>query len=308
MKKKSSSQASWSLLSEGVSGARVEAHILRSALNQVLSALDDQPQVKEAVYTLCGDSFSNMELHLSKMERDLDRTSYALITMGDAFYRQQLTHEDRELVDQASVFVPKPTPTIVEDAMRRAANMKPSLLRAKEEVTETIYSLERGFDLPFSYKFDLSNSLLKVVFMDSTYGSGYYNEYEILSASKQAEAVYNKITNRRGESLIPSVKIEMDPSTIFISPTAFTEGRKASTRRIAGRVFYASSSVDVLKALSRVEGVEDLQEDDGVITFIMDKFENKDIEEDIKRELSKLRQHTKFEKGSFTGLGMVHFD
>ncbi len=210
MKKKSSSQASWSLLSEGVSGARVEAHILRSALNQVLSALDDQPQVKEAVYTLCGDSFSNMELHLSKMERDLDRTSYALITMGDAFYRQQLTHEDRELVDQASTFVPKPKPTIVEDSMRRTANTQ-LFEMAKEELKESISDV--SVEMDFDYKFQQTGSILKVVFKDTRSEFG----YDTFTAEAQAETIFHLMTDSKGDSHIKGLKAQVKGGVLYFT-------------------------------------------------------------------------------------------
>ena len=47
MKKKSSSQASWSILSQGVSSARVEAHIVRTHMNQMIEAIKENPQLAE---------------------------------------------------------------------------------------------------------------------------------------------------------------------------------------------------------------------------------------------------------------------
>ena len=125
MKKKSSSQASWSILSEGVSSARVEAHIIRTHVSQMVEAIKQHPQIAEEVYKRCGDNFEAIPKHLSKMERSLDRTNYALISMGGDWYRQRLTHEDREMVDMASKYNPTPFPsTSKQSSIERVAKMK----------------------------------------------------------------------------------------------------------------------------------------------------------------------------------------
>ncbi len=110
-RKKASSQASWSILSQGVSSARVEAHIVRTHMNQMIEAIKDNPQLAEEIYKRCGDNFEALPKHLSKLERSLDRTNYALISMGSDWYRQRLTHEDREMVDMASKYNPTPFPS-----------------------------------------------------------------------------------------------------------------------------------------------------------------------------------------------------
>lgn len=111
MKKKSSSQASWSILSEGVSSSRVEAHIIRTHINQMIEAIKENPKLAEEVFKRCGDNFEAIPKHMAKLERSLDRTNYALITMGKDWYRQRLTHEDREMVDMAAKYNPTPFPT-----------------------------------------------------------------------------------------------------------------------------------------------------------------------------------------------------
>lgn len=123
MKKESSSQASWSILSEGVSSARVEAHIIRTHINQMIKAIKENPKAAELIYKLCGDNFEALPKHLSKLERSLDRTNYALISMGSDWYRQRLTHEDREMVDMAAKYNPTPFPSTSKqsDMYRQAA-------------------------------------------------------------------------------------------------------------------------------------------------------------------------------------------
>ena len=111
MNKKASSQASWSILSEGVSSSRVESHIVRTHVMQMIEAIKEHPKLAEEIYKRCGDNFEAIPKHLSKLERSLDRTNYALITMGSEWYRQRLTHEDREMVDMASKYNPTPFPS-----------------------------------------------------------------------------------------------------------------------------------------------------------------------------------------------------
>jgi len=88
--KKSSSQASWSLLAEGVSSARVEAHNIRSFFDQMKSSIDSNEDLKEDIYKMCGDNLLSIPKILDKLERNLDKTNYALIVMGKDFYRQKL--------------------------------------------------------------------------------------------------------------------------------------------------------------------------------------------------------------------------
>jgi len=107
MKKRASSQASWSILAGGVSDARVEAYRLHIAINQMVEAINKSPVVDE-IYRLCGDNFLTIPNALSNIERYLDKTNYALITMGSDFYRQRLPHSDREMVDLAAKYNPAP--------------------------------------------------------------------------------------------------------------------------------------------------------------------------------------------------------
>ena len=108
--KKASSQASWSLLAEGVAEARVQTHVLRTFQQQLKSSIDqcEDPALKEEIYALCGDNLLAIPQTLAKIERALDRTNYALICMGKDFYRQRIPHSDRELVDMASKYNPTP--------------------------------------------------------------------------------------------------------------------------------------------------------------------------------------------------------
>ena len=82
--------------------------------------------------------------------------------------------------------------------------------------------------------------------------------------------------------------------------------RLASTRRVAGHIVLANT-VNVRQLQRAVEdtlGIDDVELEDGVLTFFMDKFENKSVEKQIKAIAKKFKVN--FQKGDFTnGLGMI---
>jgi len=121
MRKQSSSQASWSILAEGVSSARVQAHIIRTFTNQVKESLDDcEPELREEIYKLFGDVLNGIPFSLDRLERSLDMTNYALIKMGEGFYRQRIPHTDREKVDMASKYNQDPVKKVAQAYLRKA--------------------------------------------------------------------------------------------------------------------------------------------------------------------------------------------
>jgi len=109
MKRQASSQASWSLLAEGVTSARVQAHRVRASVIQLQNAIKGTP-LEEEIQRLCGDVLLAIPRAAEIIERDLDRTNYALIKLGEGFYRSRLPIEDREIVEISSKFNPYPSP------------------------------------------------------------------------------------------------------------------------------------------------------------------------------------------------------
>lgn len=99
-KKLSSSHAAWSLITEGVTAARLEVHRLRHMLDRALK-LVEQSTEKEHLYQVGGDLISDFPRRLSYLERFLDRTSYALSLMGEEFLRGRLTIPDRAMVQDS---------------------------------------------------------------------------------------------------------------------------------------------------------------------------------------------------------------
>ena len=98
MKKVSTSQASWALLTEGVTNARIEAHRLRHLLNRA-QRLADKSSHKEHIYEIAGDIILASPDRLSALERSLDRTSYALSCMGKEFLKGRINLTDRQIVE-----------------------------------------------------------------------------------------------------------------------------------------------------------------------------------------------------------------
>lgn len=98
--KRASSQVAWSLLTEGVTQARVDLHRLRLMLDRA-QTLVEKSAYREHLWQVAGDLIQGLPENLSSAERALDRTSYALSVMGEDFLRGRLTFDDRVRVDGA---------------------------------------------------------------------------------------------------------------------------------------------------------------------------------------------------------------
>jgi hypothetical protein len=83
--------------------------------------------------------------------------------------------------------------------------------------------------------------------------------------------------------------------------------RLASTRKVAGHIILADN-VNVRQLRRELEdtfGIEDIDIEDGVITFLMSSMDNKKVEKQVNSLAQK--HDVKFEKGEFTdGLGMIY--
>jgi hypothetical protein len=96
-----SSQAAWALLTEGVTSARLEAHRLRLLLTRALS-LCEKSERRDHLYEVAGDVIQAVPTRLDNLERNLDRTSYALSVLGSDHLRDILPMTDRKVVDDAT--------------------------------------------------------------------------------------------------------------------------------------------------------------------------------------------------------------
>jgi len=82
---------------------------------------------------------------------------------------------------------------------------------------------------------------------------------------------------------------------------------RQATRKVAGHIVLSNRINKTLlkRDLENTSGVEDLDLEDGVLTFLMDKWKNSRVETEVRNIAKKFK--VKFEKGEFTdGLGMVY--
>lgn len=98
--KRSSSQAAWALITDGVVSSRIEAHRLRHLINRGLKLVETSDE-KEHIYQVAGDLILYIPKRLDYLEGLLDRTSYALSIMGKDFLRSRLPISDRNMVEEA---------------------------------------------------------------------------------------------------------------------------------------------------------------------------------------------------------------
>lgn len=114
--RKASSQVSWSLLTEGVTQARVEAHRLRLMLDRAMALVHSSP-ARDHLYQVGGDLIQGFPERLSELERVLDRTSYALVVMGEDFLRGRIPVDDRYVVDEATKTHPYASPRTKQESL-----------------------------------------------------------------------------------------------------------------------------------------------------------------------------------------------
>jgi hypothetical protein len=105
-KRANSSAAGWSLITSGVTEARVEAHRLQKLITMAQRLVDGSDH-KDHIYQVAGDLIMGMPRRLERLINDLDRTSYALAKIGEDHLRDRLPIADRATVDDG-VENPKP--------------------------------------------------------------------------------------------------------------------------------------------------------------------------------------------------------
>lgn len=120
-RKEASSQVSWSLLTEGVTQARLEAHRLRLLVDRAMALVQTSP-ARDHLWQVGGDLIQGFPERLSNLERVLDRTNYALVVMGEDFLRGRISIDDRYVVDEATRTHPYSGPrTKVQESAARVA-------------------------------------------------------------------------------------------------------------------------------------------------------------------------------------------
>jgi len=156
--KKASSQVAWSLLTEGVTQARVDTHRLRLMVDRAL-AIVDQSEAKDHIYQVAGDLIEAVPSRLSDIERSLDRTSYALVVMGDDFLRGRIPFDDRHEVDEAVKSAPFST--------QRAKESRPNAARVASRALAVRVALRYAANTSEHHFFDNPEKREVLEFADS---------------------------------------------------------------------------------------------------------------------------------------------
>lgn len=107
MGKTASTEATWALLAEGVSAARLESHRLRHLLDR-WAKMVDASEDRERFYAVAGDILTAVPDRLDRLDRHLDRTNYALTRLGEDHLRDHLPLSDRYQVDEAMAGTKEP--------------------------------------------------------------------------------------------------------------------------------------------------------------------------------------------------------
>jgi len=119
MQKQAESQASWALLTQGVTSARLEAHRMRQLIQRALQVIENSPH-REEIYQQAGDVIMNLPDRLDRLDNLLDRTAYALSVAGKEFLHSRISLVDRKLVDdcmESIPIVPPRPPSTVKKSM-----------------------------------------------------------------------------------------------------------------------------------------------------------------------------------------------
>jgi len=98
--KRASSQATWALLTEGVTRARLESHRMRHMVNRILKLIEDSKE-REHLYQVAGDVIEGFPERHDKLDIALDRTALALAMMGEEFLDARLPLSDKRMVEEA---------------------------------------------------------------------------------------------------------------------------------------------------------------------------------------------------------------
>lgn len=98
----------------------MDAHRLRLMMDRVMALVESSSE-KDHLWQVGGDLIQGFPERLSELERALDRTSYALVVMGEDFLRGRIPMDDRYVVDEATKTHPYAEPRKKDTAAARVA-------------------------------------------------------------------------------------------------------------------------------------------------------------------------------------------
>jgi len=218
MRRQSSSEAAWSLLTSAVSEARVEAHRLRHLMNRGLKIIEqDTPEQREHLYQLAGDIIEAGPDRLTKLEMLLDKTQFALSKMGEDFFSSRLPLSDKTEVSEALEHSSHPFSKSVRNSVEvvtaryMQADLAPPLGKLNgpcgvaKRIDENVLSpaikgplidkVERGQDLP-------NPDAAKVYSIETDVGAGYWKKMRFTAHGQYRMDLRGITVDRIRQSLI----------------------------------------------------------------------------------------------------------
>ena len=96
----SNNATTWSVVSGGVSSARVSLHKAQHLVKRALELVEASDQ-REHLYQVAGDVIQSLPTMLASIGKDLDKTIYAISVLGKDSLKSQISASDREDVDVA---------------------------------------------------------------------------------------------------------------------------------------------------------------------------------------------------------------
>lgn len=192
---------------------------------------------------------------------------------------------------------------IIHDLEQRVARLERSAGKTRRRVPRDIFRRPSRNIMPRDLDKVRSKAIPPNAYDDIPFSGGQHDFYgalhELVEDGLDSDQIVTKLT-RRFKVKAPFI---LEQLRRFYGDVM----RVASTHKVAGHIVLAGS-VNVKQLRRDLEdtfGVEDVDIEDGVISFLMDKIKFKDVEKDVK-QLAK-RFKVKFEKGELTdGLGMIY--
>jgi hypothetical protein len=99
--KKANETVEWALVVESVTASRVELHRLHHLITRCLNLVEKSDQ-KDHLYQVAGDLIQAIPDKISKLEALLDKSAYALSSVGKATLKKTLPLTDRNEVDEVA--------------------------------------------------------------------------------------------------------------------------------------------------------------------------------------------------------------
>lgn len=124
-----SSDASWAILTNSVTSAKVEAHQLGIFFERILKLVEKSNQ-RDHIHQVAGDMIKSAPETLDRLNTQLDKASYSLALIGSDFFGPKLPLDDKvEVITSVAVTKPLSDPTQQPEGLKKKALVTKYLLK-----------------------------------------------------------------------------------------------------------------------------------------------------------------------------------